>query len=69
MNDILDKLRDPLVQMYAALIFATICAACWPLSLLVTSEPPLILSLSWLALIIPALNTALTAGVKNDAEQ
>ena len=46
-----------------------LCVIGWPVSLLVTNEPPLILSLSWLALIIPALGFVLTAKVEKDEDE
>jgi hypothetical protein len=60
----LDRLRDPKLHMRAAAVFVVACVVGWPLSLVLTDEPPLILSLSWLALIIPAIGLLLTAKVE-----
>ncbi len=64
----LDRLRSPRLHKRAAAIFVALCIVGWPLSLIATSEPPLILSLSWLALIIPALGLLLTAKVEEGQE-
>lgn len=64
----LDRLRSPRLHKRAAAIFVIVCLIGWPLSLAFTSEPPLILSLSWLALIIPACGLLLTARVEEEQE-
>lgn len=62
----LDRLREPRLHKRAAAVFVAVCLIGWPLSLIFTSEPPLILSLSWLALIIPACGLLLTANVEEE---
>lgn len=64
----IDWLRNPKVHIRAALVFVALCVILWPVSLVLTNEPPLILSLSWLALIIPAFAFLLTAKIEDDQE-
>jgi hypothetical protein len=67
LRDLRKRLRDDArLHMRVAATFATSCFIGWPVSLVVTNEPPLILSLSWLALILPALVAWLTAKVEDD---
>lgn len=62
----IDWLRNPKLHIKAALAFVALCVILWPVSLVLTNEPPLILSLSWLALIIPALAFLLTARLEDE---
>lgn len=60
----------PKARVYGAWVLLALCAVGWPLSLVTfaQNEPPFVLSLSWLALILTAVDILSTNDVRKQQE-
>lgn len=66
----LDVIRNPRLRIALAVMLLVACIIGWPLSMLTfaKNEPPFVLSLSWLALILTALDILNTVDVRREQE-
>lgn len=66
----LDRMRDPQARVRAAWGMFWICVVLWPITSLTifASEPQGVLGLSWVALILNALNIVITTDVRREQE-
>jgi hypothetical protein len=58
-------------RLWGAWILLVVCLVGWPVSVvsLAKEEPPFVLSLSWLALILTAIDIIFTADVRKKEEE
>jgi hypothetical protein len=68
---VIDRLRDPRMRVVLAVMLLGVCVVGWPASMLTVArgEPPFVLSLSWLALILTALDILATTDTRRQVEE
>ena len=61
---------SPKVRLYGAWVLLVTSLVLWPVSMLsfARDEPPVVLSLSWLAISLTCLDVAFTADVRKEQE-
>lgn len=61
---------SPKVRVWAAWALVAVCLVGWPLSALTVArgEPPFILALSWIAILVTALDVVSTQDVRSKQE-
>lgn len=66
----LDRLRDPGARVRAAWWMFGLCVVLWPATSLTifSTEPQGVLGLSWIALILNALNIVITTDVRREQD-
>jgi uncharacterized membrane protein YfcA len=64
-------MAHPRIRRALAIILLVACVVCWPLSMIwwAKSEPPFVLSLSWLALILAIYEIAETTNLRVKQKQ